>query len=42
MKVAIYCRVSIDEQNADTQEQMCLDYCKRMNYEVFKSYKEIL
>jgi len=42
MKVAIYCRVSTEEQNADTQEQMCLDYCNRMNFEVFKVYKDII
>jgi DNA invertase Pin-like site-specific DNA recombinase len=42
MKVAIYCRVSTEEQNADTQEQMCLEYCKRMNYDVYCVYKDII
>jgi DNA invertase Pin-like site-specific DNA recombinase len=42
MKVAIYCRVSTEEQNADTQEQICLEACKRQNLEVFKVYKDII
>jgi len=42
MKVAIYCRVSTEEQNADTQEQMCLEYCKRHELEVYKVYKDII
>ena len=42
MKVAIYCRVSTEEQNADTQENICLDYCKRNNFEVYKVYKDII
>jgi len=42
MKVAIYCRVSTEEQNADTQEQICLEYCKRMNHEVYKVYKDVI
>ena len=42
MKVAIYCRVSTQEQNADTQEQMCLDYCKRQEFDVYRVYKDII
>jgi len=42
MKVAIYCRVSTEEQDADKQEQACLDYCSRMNYEVFRVYKDVI
>jgi len=42
MKVAIYCRVSTEEQNADTQEQMCQDYCKRQGFDVYKVYKDII
>lgn len=41
MKVAIYCRVSTDEQNVDSQEAHCLEYCQRMGYEVFKVYKDV-
>lgn len=42
MKVAIYCRVSTEEQDADKQEYACLEYCKRVNYEVFRVYKDII
>lgn len=42
MKVAIYCRVSTEDQDADKQEQACLDYCSRMNYEVYKVYKDVI
>jgi site-specific DNA recombinase len=42
VKVAIYCRVSTDEQNADKQEYICLEYCKRMNYEVYRIYKDVI
>lgn len=40
MKVAIYCRVSTEEQDADKQEQACLEYCKRQGYEVYKVFKD--
>jgi len=42
MKVAIYCRVSTDEQHADKQEDICREYCKRMNFEVFKVYTDTI
>ena len=42
MKVAIYCRVSTEEQDADKQEEACKLYCERMNYEVYKVYKDII
>lgn len=42
MKVAIYCRVSTEEQDADKQEFICQEYCKRNNFEVFKVYKDII
>lgn len=42
VKIAIYCRVSTDEQNADKQEDICLEYCKRMGFEVFKVYKDVI
>lgn len=42
MKVAIYCRVSTDEQFADKQELACLDYCKRNNFDVFRVYKDVI
>ena len=42
MKAAIYARVSTEEQDADKQEYLCLDYAKRNNLEVFKVYKDII
>jgi len=42
MKVAIYCRVSTEEQDADKQEFICKEYCKRNNFEVFKVYKDTI
>jgi DNA invertase Pin-like site-specific DNA recombinase len=39
-RVAIYCRVSTDEQDATTQERMCREYCARMGYDVFKVYTD--
>lgn len=42
MKVAIYCRVSTEEQDADKQEYACLEYCKRNNLEIFKVYKDVI
>lgn len=42
MKVAIYCRVSTEEQDADKQEFICQEYCNRNNYKVFKVYKDII
>lgn len=42
MKIAIYCRVSTEDQFEDKQEDICLEYCKRNNYEVYKVYKDII
>lgn len=42
MKVAIYCRVSTEEQNADKQEEICKEYCKRNNLEIFRVYKDVI
>ena len=42
MKVAIYCRVSTDEQHADKQEDICQEFCKRNDHEVFKVYTDII
>lgn len=42
MKVAIYCRVSTEEQDANKQEKACLEYCERNNIEVYKIYKDII
>ena len=42
MKVAIYCRVSTEEQNADKQEDICRQYCKANNFKIYKVYKDII
>ena len=42
MKIAIYCRVSTEEQNADKQEFICKRYCKANGYEIYKVYKDVI
>jgi DNA invertase Pin-like site-specific DNA recombinase len=42
MKVAIYVRVSTEDQSTDKQEAMCLDYCARNSHEVFATYKDVI
>jgi len=42
MKVAIYARVSTADQHADKQVQSMIEYCERMNYEVFDTYTDII
>jgi DNA invertase Pin-like site-specific DNA recombinase len=42
MKVAIYCRVSTEEQDADKQEFLCREYCNRNNYSIYKVYKDVI
>lgn len=42
MKIAIYCRVSTEDQHADKQEDLCLEYCKRYNHDVYKIYKDVI
>ena len=42
MKIAIYCRVSTEEQDADKQEYACREYCKRNNFEIYKVYKDVI
>lgn len=42
MKVAVYCRVSTEEQNLNSQELACLDYCAKQGYEVYKVYKDVM
>lgn len=40
MKVAIYCRVSTEDQNALTQEKICRKYCENNNLEVVAVYTD--
>jgi len=42
MKVAIYCRVSTSEQDADKQEDICREYCNRNGHEVSYTYKDTI
>jgi len=42
MKVAIYCRVSTNDQDADKQEEQCKHYCEVNKLEVYKVYKDII
>lgn len=40
MKVAIYLRVSTEEQSLENQEIELREYCKRENFEIFEIYKD--
>jgi DNA invertase Pin-like site-specific DNA recombinase len=42
MKVAIYCRVSTQDQDSSKQEKICKTYCESRNWEVFKVYKDTI
>lgn len=42
MKVAIYGRVSTEEQDVDKQVEECLEFCKSRNYQVVKTYKDVI
>jgi len=42
MRVAIYCRVSTEEQDADKQEDFCQKYCEVNNFIVYKVYKDVI
>lgn len=41
MKVAIYCRVSTEDQTTDNQEQLIREYCIRNGHEIYKVYKDV-
>jgi DNA invertase Pin-like site-specific DNA recombinase len=41
MKIAIYVRVSTQEQNPDMQLKELRDYCKRMDYGIYKEYVDV-
>lgn len=42
MKIAIYCRVSTDEQDADKQEYICKNWAKNNEHEIYKIYKDVI
>jgi len=42
-KIAIYCRVSTDEQDANKQEYICKRYCEAQeDFEIYKIYKDVI
>lgn len=38
MKIAIYVRVSTDDQNPENQVDILKEYCQRMDYQIFDTY----
>jgi len=42
MKVAIYARVSTEEQNANKQVEALKEYCNRMEYEIYDTYVDVI
>lgn len=43
MKVAVYTRVSTDDQNPETQKQMIREYCNRFpDYQVYGVYNDVI
>jgi DNA invertase Pin-like site-specific DNA recombinase len=42
MKIAIYARVSTDEQHASKQILICEEECSRRGFEVFKVYEDVI
>lgn len=42
VKVAIYARVSTNEQDASKQVEAIKDYCIRMNYEIYDVYSDVI
>lgn len=41
MRVAIYCRVSTEMQDNDSQETMCQQYCVRNDHQVFGVFRDV-
>lgn len=42
MKVAIYCRVSTDDQHVEKQVSICQEWCGRNDHEVFEVYTDTI
>lgn len=42
MKVALYCRVSTEEQTTEHQEKALRKYCEVHNHEVYKVYSDVI
>jgi len=42
-KIAIYCRVSTEDQDVDKQEHICKRYCEaHEEFEIYKIYKDVI
>lgn len=42
LKVAIYVRVSTEQQNYDKQLQLCKKHCEIKGYEIFRVYSDVI
>jgi site-specific DNA recombinase len=42
MKVALYCRVSTDKQDADKQEDYLREWAQRNKHDIYKVYKDVI
>jgi DNA invertase Pin-like site-specific DNA recombinase len=42
MKIAIYTRISKDEQTLDTQIQECREFCKNRGYEIVREFSDVI
>ena len=40
LRVAIYARVSTEEQSTDNQVKICREYCDRAGHEIFRAYQD--
>lgn len=42
MRVALYCRVSTEDQRLDKQLQLCKDFAARNNHIIYKEYSDVI
>lgn len=42
MKVAIYCRVSTEDQSLDNQVKLCQKHCETKEYSIYKVYTDVI
>ena len=42
MRVAIYTRVSTEDQDSSTQRQQIIDYCKSRGFEIYDIYEDVI
>lgn len=41
MKVAIYCRISTEDQKIERQVQLCKQFCERLGHETYDIYTDV-